>query len=260
MAIHYRTQGFILKKQDLGEADRIFTIFTKDFGKLEILGRAIRKIKSKLRGGVREFSLSEIEFIQGRTFKTLTDASQIESFRNFRNDLKKLNIVYQISEVLTNFLKGQEPDPKIWNLLNKTFQKLNTSYKLPRRKASTPRGRQVASYKIYYYFLWNLFSILGYQPQLYNCPVCQKKITREKLYWNSKEGGVICSSCSKKIGEAKTTTLPPHSSLIDLDTIKILRLFLKRDWPTLNKLKLENRHLKSLKNISNNYLAYFLEK
>jgi len=60
MFTHYRTQGFILKKADAGEADRLFTVYTKDFGKLELLARAVRKIKSKLRAGLEIFYLSEM--------------------------------------------------------------------------------------------------------------------------------------------------------------------------------------------------------
>jgi len=124
MAIHYRTQGFILKKEDLGEADRVFTIFTKDFGKLEILGKAIRKIQSKLRGGMELFYLSEVAFIQGKRYKTLTDAILIDSFPNLRKDLLRLKIAYQIVEVLDNLIRGEEKDEKIWELLNETLEKL----------------------------------------------------------------------------------------------------------------------------------------
>ena len=34
MAIHYRTKGIFIKKAARGEADEIFTVYTKDFGKL----------------------------------------------------------------------------------------------------------------------------------------------------------------------------------------------------------------------------------
>ena len=40
MAVHYRTYGFLLKKTDRGETDQLFNIYTKDFGKLEILSVA----------------------------------------------------------------------------------------------------------------------------------------------------------------------------------------------------------------------------
>jgi len=230
MFIHYRTQGFILKKIDQGEVDRIFTIYTKDFGKLELLAKAERKIKSKLRGGLELFYLSEIEFIQGKTHKTLTDAILIDKFKNLRRDLKRLAIAYKISEVLDNLVKDQEPDEKIWQLLNEVFSKLN-SLEIKNSKLEI----------LYHYFLWNLLSILGYQPELYNCSLCQKKVTPEKLYFSQKEGGLICPSCFRKIG------VPSGSGQeVKPETIKILRIILKKDWPTLSKLKIEAKYLKEL--------------
>ena len=230
MFVHYRTQGIILKKIDRGEADRIFTIYTKDFGKLELLAKAERKIKSKLRGGLELFYLSEIEFIQGKTHKTLTDAILIDKFKNLRRDLKRLAIAYKISEVLDNLVKDQEPDEKIWQLLNEVFSKLN-SLEIKNSKLEI----------LYHYFLWNLLSILGYQPELYNCSLCQKKVTPEKLYFSQKEGGLICPSCFRKIG------VPSGSGQeVKPETIKILRIILKKDWPTLSKLKIEAKYLKEL--------------
>lgn len=197
MAIHYRTQGFFIKKADRGEADQLLTVYTKDFGKLEILGKAIRKIRSKLRAGAELFYLSEIEFIQGKAHKTLTDAILIENFPNIRKDLKKLAVAYKISETLDNLIKGQEPDKEIWDLLNETFEKLNKSWKLE---------------ILYYYFLWNLFSILGYQPEIHNCSL--------------------------------------HGKKINCDIIKILKVIFKKDWQILSRLKLEPLHLKLLKDVS----------
>ena len=66
---HYRTQGFILKKADRGEADRIFTIYTKDFGKLEILAKAERKIKSKLKGGLGLFIYQKLSLFKEKLIK-----------------------------------------------------------------------------------------------------------------------------------------------------------------------------------------------
>ena len=240
MFTHYRTSGFILKKVDRGEVDQLFTIYTKDFGRLEILGKAIRRIKSKLKGGLELFYLSEIEFIQGKAYKTLTDAILIENFPILRKDLERLPIAYRISEVLDNLIKGQEADEKIWNLLNETFQKLNN-------QQLTINNQQL----LYYYFLWNFLSILGYQPELYNCSLCQKKLLPEKLYFNPKEGGIICQSCFKKLKSGKE---------IDSDTVKILRIILEKNWPILSKLKIEAKYLKGLTSISKNYLSLICEE
>ena len=247
MAIHYRTLGLIIKKQDRGEADQVFTVYTKDFGKLEILGKAIRKIKSKLRGGTELFYLSEIEFIQGKTFKTLTDAILINRSPLLRGELERLEAAYKIAELSDKFIEGEERDEKIWELLNRVFQEINNLQ-------TAVSNLQL----LYCYFLWNFLSLLGYQPELYTCFVCQQKLTPGKLYFVPKEGGIVCASCfrpkpQKIAGESERQKR--EKVLIHSDVVKILRLIVGRNWETLSRLKLEAWQKKALKNISNDFLS-----
>ena len=237
MAVHYLTQGFILKKDNLREADQVFTVFTKDFGKLKIIGKAIRKIKSKLRSGADLFYLSEIEFIQGKTHKILTDAFVVNKFKNIKEDQEKLEIAYQIAEAADNLIKGSEKDEKIFNLLDEVFNKLNNCSLF-----------LVHCSLIYYYFLWNLLSILGYQIDLYHCHICQKRLKPEKFYFNPGEG-IICSTCYKEEGAE-----------VSPGVIKILRLFLKKDWDILSKLKIGGELNKSLEEVSRIYLSYYQQE
>jgi len=233
MFTHYRTNGFILKETDRGEADRIFTIYTKDFGKSEFLAKAERKIKSKLRGGLELFCLSEIEFVQGKIYKTLTDAISIKNFNNLKGNLVRLAIVYKISETFNDLIKEQEEDKRIWQLLKEIFQELD--------------DRGLKSEIIYHYFFWNILSFLGYQPELYNCSVCQNKLTPGELYFNSKEGGIICQNCFKKLKSNKG---------IKPEIIKILRIILEKDLKKLLRLKIEKSYLESLDIISQDYYSY----
>ena len=244
MFVHYRTLGLILAKRDRGEADQLFTVYTRDFGKLEVLGKAIRKISSKLRSGVEIFYLSEIEFIQGKIYKTLTDVLLIKKFQNLKKNLERLDIAYGISEDLDNFVRGEEPDKKIWQLILEVFERLNNS--------------QLTTYNlqlIYYYFFWNFISILGYKPELYFCPSCQKKLKPEKLYFSAKEGGIICQDCSKSFGV-------PSGSGIETkqEVVKILRKILEKDWKILSRLRNIEEYLKSIETISKNYSSFILEK
>lgn len=247
MFVHYRSKGLILKKVDRAEADQLLLIYTKDFGRLEILAKAVRKISSKLRAGAEIFYLSEVEFIQGKAQKTLTDAILIEKFENLRKDLKKLKVACKIAEVSDNLISDQEPDEKIWQLFLETFDKLNAKY--PEGKPPTSHGAgkiQDTIYKIYYYFLWNLLLILGYKPELYNCVVCQRKIAPENIFFSPREGGVICNLCKKSVKSTKE---------IKPETIKILRLLLKRDWATLKRLKIEGKDLDKVKTISDYFIS-----
>jgi len=240
MFTQYRTQGIILGKIDRGESDRLFTIYTKDYGIVNLLARGERKIKSKLRSGLELFYLSEIEFVQGKAQKTLTDAILINKFKVLRKDIEKLKVAYQISSLVDKLLKGQESDKEIWKLLNEVFEKLNSIHL-----------KDLKINLVYHYFLWNFLSILGYQLDLYNCFVCQKKIIPGKIFIIPKEGGLVCENCKRKVKK---------SELIEPNLIKILRMFLKKDWIMLNKLKLDEDMLKNLRHISKHYLLGILEK
>jgi len=235
MFVHYRTLGVILKKEGRREADQVFTILTKDFGKLKVLGRAIRKIKSKLRAGAQIFYLSEIEFIQGKAYKTLTDATLIERFPKLRKDLNKLRITSKIAEVVDELIRGEEADEEIWRLILETFKRLE--------KCSSPSS----CFLIYHYFLWNFLSILGYRLELKHCPLCQKNLTPTNIYFSPEQGGIVCNNCLKEKAGKK----------INSEVVKILRLLIKRDWSVLSRLKIKPEHEKDLKNISEDYLSYF---
>lgn len=242
MAIHYRTLGFVLGKNDRGESDQLLTIYTKEYGKIEILGKAIRKIKSKLRSSVDIFYLSEIEFIQGKAYKTLTDSMLVNRFQNIKDDLAKLAIAGKIAKTLDRLVIGQERDEKTWDLLKEVFNKLNTLKSGPAECGSE-------SDIIYYYFVWNLLSILGYRVDLYHCAVCRKKLLPTKLFYLA-ERGIIDPGCFARIRKGKE---------VSPEVVKIIRLFLERNQKVLSRLKIKEEHIKSLDDISDNYPAYYKE-
>jgi DNA repair protein RecO (recombination protein O) len=233
MTLHYRTKGIVLKKRDNSEADRFFSVYTSDFGHIEILGRSIRKINSKLRGGIEVFSLVQVEFIQGKRNKTLTDAIRIKKFGNIERDLKNLKIAYEISNLLSNFIKEKEIDQSIYFLLEDSFEKLNT--KIPDLQL------------LYNYFFWNFFSHLGYCPEVQKCAVCREKLNPYNIYFSNKEGGVICKRCS---------AIDKNSQKVHSDIVKILRLILNKDWQTVSRLKIGAQSRDLLNLISNNYHLY----
>lgn len=238
MAVHYRTQGIILEKEDRRDSDQFLTVYTKDFGKVEILARAVKKITSKLRGGADLFYLSEVEFIQGKNHKTLTDAILIDKFANIREDLKKIQAVWRIAEVLDRLSSKEEKESRVWELLIGVLHKLDT------------KDLKLEPAIFYHYFLWNLLALLGYEPELYFCSLCHKRLGDQKLYFDFKEGGVICQKClsGRKAEE------------ISQSVIKIVRILLGRNWQILARLKIDAGSRRLLKKVSENYLSEVLGK
>ena len=239
MFTHHRTQCIILEKNDRGEANQLFTLYTKDYGKLEVLGRAIRKSQSKLRAGADFLFFSEIEFIQGKAGKTLTDAILIEKFNKIRKDLEKLTITREITETLDALTRTEEKDTKIWVFFLKTIKAINDC--------------QLAGEKlnlIYQYFFWKAVTLLGYKPELYSCAVCQHKLIPGTLYFNPREGGMTCKNCHQGIEGNKE---------ISLDAIKILRFIINKNWATVSRLKISEDSLNLLKETSDLYLSFIVK-
>lgn len=245
MFTHYRTQGFFLKKEDKGESDQLLYVFTKDFGKIEILAKGIRKIRSKLRSRADIFCLSEIEFIQGKIYKTVVDAILVEKFKDIKKNPEKLKLAYKITDAFNCLTGLEEKDDELWNLLNRTFQRLNNC-----------QLSIVNCQLLYYFSLWSLFSILGYEPELYYCVTCQKKLLPETFWFLPSEGGIICWRCIKDFTKEEKKILKE----IKIETVKILRIFLKQDWKILDQIKIEDQNLKNLEEISCAYLEFFKEK
>lgn len=237
MATQYKTRAFVFKKSDRNEADQTFSVFTDEFGKVEIFAKAIRKINSKLRKDFDTFYFSEIEFIQGKNVKTLTDAAKIKKFGEILLNGQKLKVANQIANTIDNFIKGQEKDDKTFNLIEECFDKLNDKF------------INIKNYQLaYQYFFWNFISLQGYKIEVDSCAVCKSKLNPYNIYFSCKEGGIICKSCLTKDMSAKK---------INSDIAKILRLILKEDWQTVSRLKIEVPSEKILESISKSAVHTF---
>lgn len=238
MSTHYVAKAIVFKKEDRAEADRLFTVFTREFGRIEILGRAIRKITSKLRGGLEIFSLSDIEFVQGRNRKTLIDAVLVERYKHIAQSPEKMEIAEQVCDALSVFIKGQESDNIIWDLVIDFFEKLNSA------------SLEFLNWQlVYHYFFWNLISSLGYKPELFMCVICNRALNSLSLYFSFSDGGLVCNDCYfiKKVGFK-----------IQADSVKVLRIMLKKDWEIMLRLKIKTDCQKDLQKIFENYHQYLL--
>lgn len=121
----YKTKGIIVRKRDLSEADRLLTIYTKDFGKILAKAKAVKKSQAKLKGHLELFLYSDLMFAEGRSLDIVTGAETIDSFSLLHNDLSSLAAAYCLSELIDRMIAGPEPDEDVWQLILTSFQKLN---------------------------------------------------------------------------------------------------------------------------------------
>ena len=120
-----KTKGIILNRTDFGEADRILTFLTPDYGKLRVIAKGVRKIKSKMAGGIELFSVSDIGFIKGRgEISTLISTRLIRHYEAIVKDLARTMAAYEFIKQIDK-LTEDEVDEEYFLLLQQTFEALN---------------------------------------------------------------------------------------------------------------------------------------
>lgn len=119
------TSGIVLTRTNFGEADRIVTILTPDHGKIRVMAKGVRKIKSKLAGGVELFSVSSITYIPGKKgIQTLVSARLQKHFGNLVNDLDATMYAYDLIK-RTNKATEDEAEPGYFTALETVLNALN---------------------------------------------------------------------------------------------------------------------------------------
>lgn len=118
MSIYYKTKGIVLASRDVGEYDRIITCFTKEYGRVELLAKAVRKITSKLRGGLEPFCLSWLEFVEGKHGYIVTEAIAVKKFFKKGGFLHEEPYpIFEVRDFFLNIIQGQERDEGLFDCL-----------------------------------------------------------------------------------------------------------------------------------------------
>jgi DNA repair protein RecO (recombination protein O) len=120
------TSAIILSRTDYGEADRIITLLTPQYGKLTLLAKGVRRVKSKLAGGIELFSVSEITFIKGRgEVGTLVSTRLLKHYGGIVSNLERTMLGYDLIKRLHKATED-EPEEGYFDLLQEGFDALNT--------------------------------------------------------------------------------------------------------------------------------------
>lgn len=121
----YKARGVIIKKTNLGDTDRLITVYTKDFGKILVKAKSVRKNQAKLKGHLELFLYSHLMIASGKGFDIITGAETIKSFSRLHNRLPSLAVGYYLAELIDKLIVGPEKDENIWALFLSSLEQLN---------------------------------------------------------------------------------------------------------------------------------------
>jgi DNA repair protein RecO len=121
------TELIILKRINFGEADRILTVLTKDLGQMSMLAKGVRKTKSKLAGGLELFSVSEVNYIDGKSkIKTVISTRLKSYFKHIVSDVERTMAGYDYMKIVGE-LSEHADGSDFFSLLESGLESLNNT-------------------------------------------------------------------------------------------------------------------------------------
>lgn len=115
--MYSKTEGVILSRSNFGEADRIITIYTRDFGKITAIAHGVRRPRSKKAGHLELGSWCKLYIAHGKNMDVLTEVEIKKAFGIDNFTETKANRIYHLLELINKLTPEHQKNQKLFLLL-----------------------------------------------------------------------------------------------------------------------------------------------
>jgi DNA repair protein RecO (recombination protein O) len=125
----YKVEGIVLKRRNFGEADRILTILSKEFGKITVKAPGVRRIPSRRSSHVELLNLSQFALYGSSKifFPVVTEAQTLEGFSEIKKDLHKIGQALYICELINGLCADNQENRKVFFNLKTVLLELSVT-------------------------------------------------------------------------------------------------------------------------------------
>lgn len=208
-----KVKGIIISDVNYAEASKILNVVTLDYGKIGVVAKGCRNLKSKLRSVSLKLTYGyfHIYYKEGG-LSTLIGVDVIDEFVNIKKDLTKIGYATYLID-LTNQVLKETDNKEIFGLLENALLKINQGF-----------DPMIITNIVELKYL----SFLGVMPVLDHCAVCGSN--KRIVTISSDAGGYLCTNCYK------------NEYIVDEKTTKLLRLFYYVDIAKIKELNINERN------------------
>ncbi|ACK67492.1 DNA repair protein RecO [Rippkaea orientalis PCC 8801] len=185
MSRTYKATGIILKGMPIGEADRLVTILSPEWGLIRAVVPGARKSKSRLRGRSELFVINDLLIAKGRSLDKITQADTLESYPKLSQELGKLASGQYLAELVLCLAVSEQPQGELYELLKEHLRRLE----------DISSGQSLHSHLAQAVF--HLLAIAGIGPQVHRCCLTQETLAanfsdpRWRVGFSFEGGGLI---------------------------------------------------------------------
>jgi DNA repair protein RecO (recombination protein O) len=195
----YRTNAIVLQSRDLGEADRVFVVYTPFHGKLSIIAKGARRAKSRLGPYLDYFSEVALHLTRGRDLDIVTSVTTVNQHPLLRESIDAYGHAAHFAELVRDLTQENQENHQVYALLGSSLVLLNDG---------------MDPWPVARHFELGLLIALGYQPELFRCVNCERDLEPTPNVFSSQLGGMLCAACS---------SLDPGAPALSINAQKYLR-------------------------------------
>lgn len=164
----YRIEGIVLKRRNLGEADRILTILSRESGKIAVKAPGVRRIPSRRSSHVELLNFSQFTLYRSsKTFMPIvTEAQTLEDFSEVKSDLHKIGLAFYICELINGLCADNQENRGVFFHLKSTLLELT---------------KTLDASNLIRKFEENLLTELGFWSEAKLLQTCDSQIVMERL-------------------------------------------------------------------------------
>ncbi len=236
----YRTEAIVLKSMNIGEADKILTIYTDTRGKLRVVAKGVRRTSSRLSGYVQRFTQARFLIAKGRNLDIVTQSEPVKVFRNLLElkdeNLRQFAYANYAAELLDLLTEEHSENFPAYQLLSETLEALDSD------------ADPIVTLRAYELHMLNY---MGYRPQLQECVRCTNELQPVTNFFSPELGGVLCHNCGQ---------IELRSVELSLDALKVLRYLQRNEFASGPKLRLSDQLRRELEQVMRSYIRYLLER
>jgi DNA repair protein RecO (recombination protein O) len=228
--------GIVLKRSDVGEADRLLTVLTAERGKLRAVAKGARKPSARKTGHVELFNSVSLLIAVAREIDIVSQADTLDPFLPVRIDLDRLSYAYYFAELVDRFVEEEIEHREVYDLM------LGAMHWLER----TPHLSRTARY-----FEMRLLDALGYRPQLFVCVHSKEDLVPEENFFSPEGGGMV---------KPQYRELYRDAIAVPVNTLKVLRYLQSRNFDEIDQLRLSPQVEADVESVMNYYVTHLLER
>ncbi len=178
----YPASAIVVHRTNLGEADRLLTLYTREVGKVSAVAKGARRSRSRLSGMTELFTASRLLLASGRNLDIVSQAEIRESFPNLRMDLPRLARATYLCELLDRMTESHDASQseELYDLTLSALTLLG-------------RGDLWLDAIVHAYEL-RLLALQGYSPVLDHCVLCGGALGARAGGYSPSLGGALCAS------------------------------------------------------------------